>query len=60
MDKVIIIDTDEIISAEEIGKVAAKHSVFLQESVWEAFRAAENKEYEKAEKLCCKILDVEV
>lgn len=60
MDKVIIIDTGEIISVKEIGEVAAKHSVFLQESVWEAFRAAENKEYEKAEELCRIILDAEV
>lgn len=57
---IINIESDEMISAEEIREVAARHSVFLQESVWEAYRAAEQKEYEKAEQLCWKILDREV
>lgn len=60
MNEIITIESGEAVSTAEIQEVAEKHSIFLRESVWEAFRAAENKEYEKAEALCCKILDSEV
>lgn len=60
MNRIITIESEETVSTAEIQEVADKHSIFLRESVWEAFRAAERKEYEKAEALCCKILDSEV
>ena len=60
MNKIINFESNEVVSADEIRGVAAKHAVFLQGSVWEAYRAAENRDYEKAEALCCKILDAEV
>lgn len=57
MNGILSIKTVNHDLSAEIGTVMAHYPIMLQEDVREAYQAAEEKDYEKAEKLCCKLLD---
>lgn len=57
MNRILSISTENSVSCEEINKVADQYPIDLQPLVKEAFQEAEKKNFEKAAKLCCKLLD---
>lgn len=57
MNEIITIKGNEQDLLEEIERAASQYPVFMRDSVKEAFQAAEEKQYEKAEGICYKLLD---
>lgn len=57
MNEILTIKGDGQDLLEQIKKAGSQYPVFMRESVKEAFQAAEENQYEKAEGICCKLLD---
>lgn len=57
MNDIIMMRGNEQELLKEIEKAGSQYPVFMRDRVKEAFQAADEGEYEKAEGICCELLD---
>lgn len=57
MNEMITIKGNEQDLIEEIEKAGSQYPVFMRDRVKDVFQATEEKQYEKAEGICCELLD---